>query len=746
MNITRAAKSGLRPCGNLYKFYDNKHFGAICLNPQPSSFSNNFFHSSGASNRLLPISRLTTKLEFSNPHIRQISYTSSLLSEKPSSKIEETVNAVKEKALKEAERKEIAAVKPSKTIKQKIIDEVMHYYHGFKLLGLNAKISFKLALKKMRGQELTRREHNLFVETVADLFRLLPFSVFIIVPFLEFTLPIFIKIFPGMLPTTFQTKDDKEAKLKKSLKVKLEMAKFLQETLDNMSVSGKGHTCESAKEFADFFAKVRQEGTVISADEILKFSKLFKDEITLDSLPRPQLVALCRVLELRPIGTSNFLRFQLTLKLRSLAIDDKVIQKEGVDLLTLSELQQACKSRGMRAYGLTEKRLKQQLTQWLDLSLNEKVPPSLLLLSRAFSFTENIPTSDLLKKAISALPNSVGVSTEADLGERDGVIDNKAKLEAIKEEERKVKEEIEECLEEKKKELEDAKKKPKEQTILAKDNLVDTAPILTDTTGIKEENVTSTDLKTLENAIENLSSEQKTLIVEKEEIKELKDELKDYQEDINDLQEVMKTEKKEKVRESKAAKRLFKKVNNMIKNMDQVVDKLETKEKEIKKGIEVKELADENTVNESELINIEELIGAVRKLQNVPDEFKLQQISEVLSKIDDDHDGSIRLDTVLKVLELIGTENIKLSSKEMDMITQLVIKEEEMETIEKMNKIQKSEKDDLTQATAPKVITSSETITKKPVTPIIDSKIVSDTKISPLPPPSSTKPDETKKL
>jgi len=34
------------------------------------------------------------------------------------------------------------------------------------------------------------------------------------------------------------------------------MAKFLQETLDNMSVSGKGHTCESAKDFADFFAKV----------------------------------------------------------------------------------------------------------------------------------------------------------------------------------------------------------------------------------------------------------------------------------------------------------------------------------------------------------------------------------------------------------------------------------------------------------------------------------------------------------
>jgi len=57
----------------------------------------------------------------------------------------------------------------------------------------------------------------------------------------------------------------------------------------------------------------------------------------------------------------------------------------------------------------------------------------------------------------------------------------------------------------------------------------------------------------------------------------------------------------------------------------------------------------------SELINIDELIGVVRKLQNIPDEDKLLQISEVLSKIDDDHDGSIRLDTVLKVRIITST-------------------------------------------------------------------------------------------
>ena len=41
------------------------------------------------------------------------------------------------------------------------------------------------------------------VRTVSDLFRLLPFSVFIIVPFMELLLPIALKLFPGMLPSTF---------------------------------------------------------------------------------------------------------------------------------------------------------------------------------------------------------------------------------------------------------------------------------------------------------------------------------------------------------------------------------------------------------------------------------------------------------------------------------------------------------------------------------------------------------------
>jgi len=51
----------------------------------------------------------------------------------------------------------------------------------------------------------------------------------------------------------------------------------------------------------------------------------------------------------------------------------------------------------------------------------------------------------------------------------------------------------------------------------------------------------------------------------------------------------------------------------------------------------------------SKLIKIDELIAVVRKLQNVPDECKIQKIVNMLSKIDNDKDGLIRLDTLLKV-------------------------------------------------------------------------------------------------
>lgn len=311
--------------------------------------------------------------------IREFSL-SSTLREQASSKVEETVRKLQEKEREEKELKEKSkdATKPGtpdksgsteaktmvtataatsvvskpvkKSLKQRVWEELVHYYHGFRLLFINMNVARKLVGKLLHGESLTRREYNLLIRTTGDMFRLVPFSVFIIVPFMEFLLPVFIKLFPGMLPSTFETASEREKKARNQLKVKLEMAKFLQKTLDEMDMQNKDHKSEEARDFSLFFKKLRSSGEQATSEEILKFSKLFEDEITLDSLSRQQLIAICKVLEVGTLGTSNLLRFQLRMKLRSLAADDRMIQREGIDSLTTQELQAACRARGVNKF------------------------------------------------------------------------------------------------------------------------------------------------------------------------------------------------------------------------------------------------------------------------------------------------------------------------------------------------------------------------------------------------------------
>jgi LETM1 and EF-hand domain-containing protein 1 len=51
------------------------------------------------------------------------------------------------------------------------------------------------------------------------------------------------------------------------------------------------------------------------------------------------------------------------MKLRQLKADDQLIHWEGVESMSVAELQSASQARGMRALGLSEERLKYQLQQ-----------------------------------------------------------------------------------------------------------------------------------------------------------------------------------------------------------------------------------------------------------------------------------------------------------------------------------------------------------------------------------------------
>ncbi|XP_075355723.1 mitochondrial proton/calcium exchanger protein isoform X4 [Mycteria americana] len=602
---------------------------------------------------------------------------------------------------------EVEVVK--KSIGQRIVDELKHYYHGFRLLWIDTKIAARMLWRILHGNTLSRRERRQFLRICADLFRLVPFLVFLVVPFMEFLLPVALKLFPNMLPSTFETKSKKEERLKKELRVKLELAKFLQDTIEEMALKNKAAKGNVTKDFSTFFQKIRETGERPSNEEILRFSKLFEDELTLDNLTRPQLVALCKLLELQSIGTNNFLRFQLTMRLRSIKADDKLIAEEGVDSLTVKELQAACRARGMRALGVTEERLKEQLKQWLDLHLNQEIPTSLLILSRAMYLPDTLSPADQLKTTLQTLPESVAKEAQVKVAEVEGEkVDNKARLEATlqeeeairKENEEKEMERLSEAAEKAKETLQVAAMKDVESAVdleaaalqvkksqmamdteqelaradmaMHSETLKDTAPVLE---GIKGEEITKEEIDMLSDACTKLQEQKKSLTKEKEELEELKGDIQEYNEDLQEIKELSKTGQEEVVEESKASKRLTKRVNRMIGQIDKIINELETSQK----TVDVKLDSGDSPPAGENLISIAELINAMKQIQKIPEE-KLTRIAEAL---DENKDGKIDIDNVVKVVELIDKEDIDIGTSQVAEIMALLQKEEKLEEKEK---------------------------------------------------------------
>ncbi|GAB4818097.1 hypothetical protein N2152v2_005143 [Parachlorella kessleri] len=337
--------------------------------------------------------------------------------------------------------------------------EAKHYWVGTKLLGKEVRIAARLVKRVLQGKTLSRRERQQLTRTTADIFRLVPFAVFVIVPFMELLLPVALKLFPNMLPSTFEDKLKKEEEMKRRIHARLGIARFLQETVTEMAVDMQkqrtGETATSAAELYRFMQKVRA-GEEVSTQELLKFAKLFNDELTLDNLERVQLVSLCRFVGIQPFGTDAFLRSRLRAHLREIKADDREIQDEGLDSLTEDELRQACRARGMRApFGEGAAAfMRHQLGEWLDWSLNRSLPSSLLLLSRAFTVTapiggpkKPVVGEDTLREAISTLPDEAVEDVEVTAtASRDLTEAYEKRLELLEREEEMIREEEEERL------------------------------------------------------------------------------------------------------------------------------------------------------------------------------------------------------------------------------------------------------------------------------------------------------------
>ncbi|KAJ5538586.1 LETM1 domain-containing protein mdm28 [Penicillium frequentans] len=332
------------------------------------------------------------------------------------------------------------------TIGQKVKKELQHYWDGTKLLATEVKISTRLAVKMAAGYELSRREHRQLQRTTKDLGRLVPFSVFLIVPFAELLLPVALKIFPNLLPSTYEGKSAREKKATNLSSTRKEVSSFLRNTLRETGLPLTAATVKN-EEFADFFRKIRTTGESPSTEDVVKVCKIFKDDLTLDNLSRPQLVAICRYMNLNTFGTDAMLRYNIRHRMRQIKRDDRAINYEGVDSLSVPELQMASASRGIRTHGVSPARLREDLTMWLDLRLQQGVPSTLLVLSNAYMYTQGGKESDMasqidaLKSVLSSIPEELFHEIELEVHNAEGAATNKQRLEVIKEQEELIEEE-----------------------------------------------------------------------------------------------------------------------------------------------------------------------------------------------------------------------------------------------------------------------------------------------------------------
>ncbi|CAH7685530.1 LETM1-like protein-domain-containing protein [Phakopsora pachyrhizi] len=541
----------------------------------------------------------------------------------------------KESTQKPSSPKSLSATDQSRSqrIWRKIKEEASHYWHGTKLLGKEIRISAKYQMKLLKGKKLTRRERRQLKRTTSDLLRLIPFSVFLIVPFMELLLPIALRLFPNMLPSTFRDESKELEKKRKLLKVRLEMAKFLQETLRESGMSKK---LQQTEEFKEFFRKVRNTGEKPSMVDVVKVAKFFEDDLTLDNLSRPQLVSMCKYMNINAFGTDNFLRYTLRKRMEHLEADDAMIDAEGIDSLSVSELRHACQSRGIRSMNVDEGELRKELGQWIDLHLKHGLSATLLILGRAFAFNRGGDSEvgdsalESLKDALSSLPDTLLNEAELEVSQEN--ITNKQRLTVLEEQEELIADESEQEQKE-----EEARKAQRELEKIQKAVLEDrekiekvaetAATILPSENEVDPESVrmTSEQLNELGEALSILSTKS-SVLKEKMELKQLAELNREAAQDP----------------ENTSSAGLVKSIQKIIQQIDQQLGEYDK---------QVGDRMHQINIGQDGKISVGDLKKALGAIKHSPSD---EAIEVLIDKLDVDHDGFVPLDHVLSLAEEEG--------------------------------------------------------------------------------------------
>lgn len=526
------------------------------------------------------------------------------------------------------------------------VDELKHYWAGTKLLAFEVKVCVGLLRKVTKGKELSRRERRQLMRTSTDLLRLIPFAFFLVVPFMELLLPVALKLFPGMLPSTFDDSVKKEAQRKQQLKAKIEVAKFLQQAVSQRTNAFIAKHSDMQGEFTDFMQRV-SEGQPLDNHNILKFSRLFEDEFTLDNLTRDQLVAMCKYMNMNTFGTNGFLRYQLTNKIRQLKKDDKLIEAEGIESLSMAELQAACSARGLKATSRSKAFLREELTEWLELSLSHNLPTSLLILANAFKITSTIAPKDALREALYHLPSKLVDEIRVKVAEV-GVENGALKLEVLRKEAQLIKEE--------ELENEQTRKEVERQQLLE---------WIQSKTDIAQSSVTfsSAQLKAITSAVAKLAAdtsledETKQLGNLKRLLDERRSEFRSKADEVaEEIIEAQMEENDLEIAREKAALELRMASNLPEEQREEMLKKVavEIMEEKLEDARELKQLSKRLTDEKQFISKLDDKMESLIKELELEAAEVANSVDTVLNLIDSDHDGVVSTEELQRAAEMMN--------------------------------------------------------------------------------------------
>lgn len=105
-------------------------------------------------------------------------------------------------------------------------------------------------------------------------------------------------------------------------KTRLEAAKLLR--APKLDEADRTKLMASSKTFNKFFTNLATKADLLSVEEMIEISKLFPNSVTIQGLPRSQLVNICRYLDIVSIGPDTFLRAIILRRLNYIDADDHV--------------------------------------------------------------------------------------------------------------------------------------------------------------------------------------------------------------------------------------------------------------------------------------------------------------------------------------------------------------------------------------------------------------------------------------